>query len=173
MAINRLTRNKDPLFWSKHHPGLNCGSFALNLLKWYVPYGSWTDDGYDMDEREDWMHEMWENDCPMEDIEEFVLERDWEHILKDCPWLVPIESLDESAADDRIIAYRLYVKDEGGLLDDDFHFRVRINGFWFDKCGTEKIRFLGTEADEEPWESEDSDLIYTSSIKYAKFKELV
>ena len=70
MAINRLTRNKDPLFWSKHHPGLNCGSFALNLLKWYVPYGEWTDDGYDMDEREDWMHEMWENDYPMEDIED-------------------------------------------------------------------------------------------------------
>ena len=161
--ISGIRRNNDKSIWHDSPKRLNCGSFALDLLKWYVPC-------VNSDDREDYMNELWENDYSPEDIAEIIVEADWAWILEDCPWLEPIKDPSEAATHERVVSYRVYVNDDGGYLDDDFHFQVRINGFWFDKCGTEEIRFLGTETIYEPWESGDG-LVYTSTIKYAKVKE--
>lgn len=115
--------------------------------------------------------EMYEEGFSRESIMEAILELDQESILAECEWLEPI-LLSEAAPTDRLVAYRLFL-DENSLEDDeindDYHFRVRINGFWFEKCGEGPIQFLGTEVDELPWKTTEY-LVYDSDIKYFRFK---
>lgn len=160
--ISGIRRNTDPTIWRDSPKRYNCGSFALDLLRWYIPYE-------DEDDREEYMNELWENDYSTDEIADILAEADWDYILRDCPWLTPIEDPSEAADHERVIAYRTYVKEESWGLDEDFHFQVRINGFWFDKCGSEEIRFLGKDTQYGPWDS--GELVYTSATFYAKVKE--
>jgi hypothetical protein len=105
---------------------------------------------------------------------EIILERDWEFILKTCPWIRPIskENIDPK---DRVIAYRLMMeevepKEFDPDLNTDFHFRVLIDGEWWEKNGEGPIHLCDSFTDESPWEN--GSLVYDSLIKYAKFKEV-
>ena len=163
------TQNTNPQFWSNLHTECNCGSFALDVTSWFTPYDN--NDDYTNEMRNALIQEMYDEGYSKDDILDTVLELDKAEILEECPWLEVI-SLEEAEPQDRVIAYRLYIDSDSldcGELDDDYHFRVRINGFWFEKCGQDPIRFCGAAADEEPWETRY--LVYDSDIIYFRFKK--
>lgn len=185
MRFNELyQRNTTPTFWEEDNTMLhcNCGSYALNLTTWFVPYLSdreierMEDEDaylYDEYEREYYMTELIKNGHDRFDVMSIITEIDWEFILKACPWLVPITK-EEINDTDRIIAYRLMLEDVDPEdfdvdLHTDFHFRVRINGEWWEKNGGGPIHSCGTETDDFPWENDP--WVYDGVIKYAKFKE--
>ena len=92
--------------------------------------------------------------------------------MRACHWIEPVLK-DEICPEDRVVAYRLFLDEEAlerGEIDDDYHFRVRINGFWFEKCGQDPIRYCGDKIDEKPWQV-TSYLIYDSDVCYFRFKE--
>ena len=181
MELDKLyKRNSNPKLFEEKQDDTNCGSFALNVTKWYTPY--LTDDTdnddalwkYEEYEREQWVMEMLQEGYSREEIMEAVTERDFEFILKTCPWLVPI---DESEIDtkDRVIAYRLSLEitDEPEEFDmdeyGDFHFRVLIDGEWWEKNGAGQVHKVDCP-DAEIWEVDDW-LVYDGPIMYAKFVE--
>ena len=171
MVNKKYRLNKDPSFWQREEmEDCNCGSFALNIATWFAPYG--IDDYLTLDNRNAIFEEMMDEGCSRQDIMDAVLEFDQQAILKACPWVEPV-LLSEALPTDRLIAYRLSLDSdlfECGEIDDDYHFRVRINGFWFEKCGGGKIRFCGTFDDESPWYSTPY-LMYDSDVKYFRFKK--
>jgi hypothetical protein len=177
-------RNTRPDFWKtdKAEKSCNCGSFALNLTTWFAPYldESEIDDMDDVDayqysdnEREHLIEELLWEGYDREDIMDIILERDWQFILMTCPWLVPIQR-DDIDEKDRVIAYRLMLEETepdefDADLHTDFHFRVLIDGKWWEKNGNGPIHTCGDFADEAPWHCET--WMYDSGIKYAKFRE--
>ena len=183
MKYNELyKRNTFPEFWEEEEATeeCNCGSFALNLTTWFVPYldeheiDKLDDIGaeqYGCFERECYMEELLLEGYDREDVMDIIIERDWEFILKACPYLKTITK-EEINDTDRIIAYRLMLEECEPLEFDpdkhaDFHFRVRIGGTWYEKNGNGPIHSCGTFTDESPWHCET--WMYDSKIKYAKF----
>lgn len=153
-------------FWNRPQPDSNCGSFALGVEEWFYPYNC---EGDELEESRDRIIDyMSELGCTREEIMEALLIADTEVILQECPWVEQI-SLEEAEDSDRVVAYRVYYN-EYDPDDTDFHFRVRINGFWFEKCGEHPIRFCGTFADEEPWLGQ-ADILYDSEVCYFRFKK--
>ena len=167
--MSSYTLNKNTDFWKTHHDGCNCGSFALNTTTWFSPYGI---GDYTDEKRTSIIEEMMWEGYSREDIMDIILDMDVEAILEGCPWLESI-TLDEATAADRVVSYRLSFDEDAfecGEIDEDFHFRVRINGFWFEKCGSEPIRFCGIYKEEEIWKSSYS-LVYDSDVRYFRFKQ--
>lgn len=175
------TRNSDPNFWNVDRKNCNCGSFALDLTTWYNPYLSnqleermMPESAYTYETRHDLIEDLLDDDYSEEEIIEELLERDWEFILNSCPFLTPIQ-LEDAKDEDRVIAYRImidFVENRYGerfIEDMDFHFRVRMNGIWMEKCGAGPIKILGEDIEESPWRYPG--LLYRGPIKYAKFKE--
>lgn len=165
-------RTKDHSFWQEEQDCCNCGSFALDVTEWFCPYDN--DEQYTEDYRKSVITEMYEEGFSMEDIFEAILELDVEAILAACPWIEPID-LTDATPEDRVVAYRLSIDEEelaaADDVDDDFHFRVRIGGFWFEKCGCDPIRLCGTEAQTDPWVTSRY-IVYTGPIKYFRFKKV-
>ena len=183
MQIDQLyIRNSDPTLFEKDQANTNCGSFALNVTEWYTPYlidnDTSIDDGnlsyYTEMDRNDWAYELVQDGYSVQEVMEFLIEKDWEFILKSCPWLIPIHK-EEIVPTDRVIAYRLSLELPDKLSEfdleenGDFHFRVMIDGEWWEKNGGGPIHKV-EEMNEEPWEAEKW-LVYTGPIKYAKFRE--
>ena len=168
-------RNKDPKFWQENRENCNCGSFALNVTSWFVPYEVDEDDDEDpffANDRSVRIEELYNEGFDREQIMSILLEEDASFILSHCLWVEEVK-LEDTLPTDRVVSYRVCLDKDGfvdGDLDDDYHFRVRINGFWFEKCGATEIRFCGTEAEEEPWETTPS-LVYDSDIKYFRFRQ--
>ena len=163
-------RNTNPHFWKKARPNHNCGSFALDTPAWVMPYDN--DNEYTNEYRTSLILEMMDEGLDRETVMEVILLEDQISILGACHWIEPVLP-EEIKPEDRVIAYRLFLDEESferGVIDDDYHFRVRINGFWFEKCGQEEIRFCGTSAETEPWEV-TSYLRYDSDIIYFRFKK--
>ena len=177
------TKNIQPKFWAenKNNCRLNCGSFALGVDSWYSPYIDDDDDldadmwEYSYSDRKEWIEDMVYEGYDLYEIIEYVVERDFEFILKTCPWLEPIQKEDISN-EDRVIAYRISLNIPEERLefdadeDMDFHFRVQINGEWWEKNGSGSAHFVSNEIDEEPWENCEF-LIYDGAIKYARFRK--
>ncbi len=163
-------QNTNPTFWNSHHTNCNCGAFALNTTTWVSPYGN--DDDYTESARHDLIQEMLDEGFDREAIMDAILVLDQKAILRACHWIEPV-MVEDIRPEDKIVAYRLMLDSdafESGEIDDDYHFRVCINGFWFEKCGQDPIRFCGTDFDEEPWKATPY-LIYDSEICYFRFKE--
>lgn len=164
-------RITDPRFWQEPHEDCNCGSFALGVNTWFQPYDNGGE--YTFGAREALMREMWEEGHTREYIMDTIIELDQEEILRQCPWVEPV-LLQNTKPEDRIVAYRLSMdKDdfEMGEFDEDYHFRVRIDGAWFEKCGEDPIEFCGLCAEKTPWRA-GRFLTYDGKIKYFRFKEI-
>ena len=175
-------RNTNPKLYEEREFNTNCGSFALGVDEWYCPYVEDCDiDGYDSylwqyaeSERRDLMEELAREGYTAEEIMEAVIEKDFEFILKTCPWLEPIDE-DEIDLKDRVIAYRLSIDmPEDGYEfdaddDTDFHFRVLIDGEWWEKNGGGPVHLV--EEDEDDAWVVDEWLAYEGPIRYARFKE--
>ena len=196
MKINELyRRNKKPVFDLSigtdddidTNLKYNCGAFALDVDRWFCPYleeheldelneDDLHDDLYQFleSERDYTWEELYLQGCSRIETITCMLEQDWEFITRTCTWLKTIDK-SEIAPGDRVIAYRLHMadveKDEfNATYDTDFHFRVLIDGSWWEKTGQYPIHELGPEIDEEPWDC-GGGLVYEGPIKYAKFRK--
>ena len=170
MSVRKFfIRNHNPKFWRKERTDCNCGAFALDTPTWVSPYD--LDEQYTEQARQDLIQEMMDEGFDRETIMETILLADQEALLSACHWIEPVLK-EEIQPQDRVIAYRLMLESDAfheGEIDDDYHFRVRINGFWFEKCGQDPIRFCGTCADESPWQVTPY-LVYDSEVIYFRFK---
>lgn len=182
MQLDKIyKRNTNPNLYHEQECQHNCGSFALGVTGWYSPYI--TDDEVDEDselwqyvesERASWIRELVLEGYDRWDIMETVTYRDFEFILKTCPWLRPIKE-EEIDPKDRVIAYRLSLEipsepEEFDIEEcGDFHFRVLIGGEWWEKNGACSVHKV-INAYSENWEVDDW-LVYDGPIMYAKFVE--
>ena len=180
MELDKIyNRNTNPKLYQERAFHTNCGSFALGVNEWYCPYVEDCDiDSYDdylwqysESERRDWIESLVFDGIDKEDILEDVIEKDFEFILKTCPWLEPICE-DEIDGGDRVIAYRLSIDLSGGREefdaddDTDFHFRALIDGEWWEKNGGGEVHRV---EDPESWVV-DEWLEYEGPIRYARFR---
>jgi hypothetical protein len=183
VQLNTLyKRNTNPNLYIDQEDYQNCGSYALGVDRWYCPYLEIDEDVSNDDElwqyteyeRTNYVTELVLEGFDREEIMERLIERDFEFILKTCPWLVPIDE-DEISENDRVIAYRLSMeipdeREEFDMDEDtDFHFRLFINGEWWEKNGASPVHKV-VDSDSDIWEV-DEWLIYDGEIRYAKFRE--
>jgi hypothetical protein len=181
MELDKLyKRNTNPKLYEEEQMGTNCGSYALGVDRWYCPYLETDEDVSDDDElwqyteyeRANWITELVLEGFDREEIVARLIERDFEFILKTCPWLIPIDE-DEIDENDRVIAYRLSMgipdeREEFDMDEDtDFHFRLFINGEWWEKNGAGPVHKV-EYPDADIWEVDDW-LVYDGEIRYAKF----
>ena len=151
----------------------NCGGFALNVYDWICPYiqtddyaGPILDGMYTDDERMSYIIDLINEGWDREYIEEEILRYDVNFLLDEYPFLEPV-NLEDCAPSDFVIAYRIFInidEDLGVVEDEDFHFKIRINGFWFEKMGSDPVTLCQLDAD-EPWYVNDLTQ-YTSRIEY-------
>lgn len=176
---NMYKRNTNPKLYEEEQDVQNCGSFALGVDGWYCPYIEHLeideDDElwkYEEYERMHWMEELVTDGVEREEVMLDIIERDFEFILKTCPWLTPIDE-DEVYDGGRVIAYRLSmnVPNERSEFDadedTDFHFRVLIDGEWWEKNGAGPVHKVDYPENEN-WEVDDW-LVYDGPIRYARF----
>lgn len=156
----------------------NCGGFALSIYDWVCPYYRTDyDDDFKYDDDDDWDYTDVERDEIMEEdlhlgyskeqIEEDILWRDVNFLLNQYPFLY-LTKLEDCAPSDIVIAYRLFIQpdeDCSYIEDTDFHFRIRINNFWFEKMGSDDIKLCDANI-EDVWTSPTAQ--YTSRIVYFK-----
>lgn len=175
-------RNTNPKLYEEEQESQNCGSFALGVDGWYCPYiendEDVCEDGelwrYAEGERCDWIESLVAEGVEREEIMEDIIERDFEFILMTCPWLEAIQ-LEDIRKTDRVIAYRLClnIPDEREEFDmeecTDFHFRVMIDGKWWEKNGGGPVH----EVEDVYWDRWEVDdwLVYDGPVKYARFRE--
>jgi hypothetical protein len=130
---------------------------------------------YSESEREEYVYSLFQDGYSIEEVMKAIIERDFEFILKTCSWLAPIKK-EEINPTDKVIAYRLSIRpfedleDFDADADMDFHFRVLIDGEWWEKNGAGPVHKV-TDTNEEVWIVEDW-LEYRGPIKYARFKEV-
>lgn len=169
-------RNSNPNLFADKEQDTNCGSFALNVTEWYTPYvfepkeeELWK---YDEDERAQWVYDMLQDGYTIDEVMDCLIERDFEFVLKTCPWLEPIEE-EEIYDGGRVIAYRLSLQVPDDISefdmdeDGDFHFRVLIDGEWWEKNGAGPVKRV---EDPDVWEVDDW-LVYSGPIRYARFRD--
>lgn len=162
----------------------NCGGFALNECSWITP---WVSDDYD--DYDDLIYDdnnnifnlnyTYENGytnsyrkhliytlskhLSYDQITNIILENDADYLIKTYSYLQRCE-LENTNACDKIIAYRIFYKlDENNMvIDYDFHFKVRIDGCWYEKLGGNVIQY----ANLDDWDY--SELCYNSATIYFK-----
>lgn len=146
----------------------NCGGFALSTYDWLCPYA-------EKPEQDSWTERsriLYVEDRlgfePLEDITDEVVDLDANYLLRTYPFLKQV-NLSDCSKDDTVIAYRIFIDASDEYVEDtDFHFRVRHNGFWFEKMGTDDITICITDV-ENPWgDIEDEDIVYNSKVVYFK-----
>lgn len=150
----------------------NCGGFALDLPEIITPWKDGENVGYfeQYDYRQNLLVNLGEIYDDINEIYRHILIHDKAFLLKTYPQLKEISSK-EILKYKKVVAYRLFITytNDGIYLDSDFHFRVCVNGFWFEKCGQLPPR-LCENYNEEPWVccdiEEDDGLIYDSPIIY-------
>ena len=155
------TRQNTPL------SAYNCGGFALKTYDWVTPYTPDIEEHisyYTEEDREEYMLEL-ADECDDLEIGDCVVWRDADELCRKYPFLEVVH-LEDTVLTDRVIAYRVFVEIiDGRVWDTDFHFKVRENGFWFEKNGDGPVRLVDLDAD-KPWISFRDGLCYTSEIVY-------
>lgn len=159
----------------------NCGGLALRAYNWITPYNEdEEDEDYDdydpyTEADRECLMEDWLNDdgYSEEEVASKILVEDVKHLLKRFPFLEEVE-LEDTKNSDIVIAYRLFVRadkvDDNYIVDDtDFHFKVRYNGFWFEKLGGGRT-VMCELIPNDYWEYLDKDLVYDSDIVYFRDK---
>jgi len=98
-----------------------------------------------------------------------LAEYDWKNILKLFPVLKPIPTHTAADPQTEIIAYRVGLRlyEDSKELDEDFHFRVRRNGVWYEKQGTQTPHECYDQNIEGKWMTPNGDLEYNSCTYYA------
>lgn len=151
--------------WNITH---NCGSYALNSNIWITPFDE------DIDDRIEFIWDMLNSGLGLEETRDLILNLDCAYIrdnfnLKE----ISFKNFMALAPETEVIAYRIFLKvnipkdEEGEIdicdIDYDFHFRVRKEGRWVEKCGEEPIGFV-VDSENEEWDV--FPLTYSSQIRY-------
>lgn len=162
--MSEYTRNLDHHFWEQDQRHSNCGSYALNIQEWVYP-----DDEESLEDREDVMYNMWDATMDEDETANALAERDWSAILRLFSFLRPVDTHTAADPSKEVIAYRVGIayNEEEDYLDEDFHFRVRRNGVWYEKCGTMRPHECFNQDVEAEWATPNGDLIYNSRTYYA------
>lgn len=163
----------------------NCGGFALGLIEWVTPYVNCDKCEY---KKENLPITDWDELCDnceesryarLDFIEycidrydldaslQTIIESDAKMLMRKYNFL---QRVDATVCEkyEKIIAYRIGIKitEDSDEIEQDFHFRVKVNGKWYEKCGAGAI----TEADidnsniNQPWCV--ADFTYDSPIIY-------
>lgn len=172
----RTTKNMD-------YDAYNCGGFALNTFTWVLPfyrrededylsYTNWTEDELDncpvcdwTEERRIALMEQMLKHCSMEETRHRILQHDIECLLHKYPFLKQIKP-QEISPKNRLIAYRLYInynEDDKIITTQDFHFKVREKGVWYEKMGSypiKRCKLRSTEAWDYDTLCYDGEIIY-------------
>lgn len=162
--MNNYTRNRDLSFWDEERRHSNCGSFALNIQEWVIPC-----EEEERDYRDDMMYNYVDASDTIEEAADKLAEYDWKNILKLFPFLKPIPTHTAADPQTEIIAYRVGLRlyEDSKELDEDFHFRVRRNGVWYEKQGTQTPHECYDQNIEGKWMTPNGDLEYNSCTYYA------
>ena len=164
------------------HPRLedyNCGGFALLTFTWVVPYYDELDaddfslsdmEGdevldflrdcddsryYNYDNRSKIIGYLYEYD--RDALFKTVIQYDTKFLLHTFPFLKCAETIEDASLP--LIAYRLGSMD---LYDLDFHFKVEVDGIWYEKQGRMPIQ----ETTQDDWGSREDEVYYTGPIVY-------
>lgn len=156
----------------------NCGGYVLDRCEWVAPFADntfvnrLTMDSYTGAAREDLIWDLWDQGYSREEIMQVIIDKDADFLVREYP-LREVDYTGDPAVE--LIAYRLCFpsEDEMGSTDldldsldsFDYHFRIRRNGIWYEKCGKAEPR----ECDDwrpERWGARDDRLTYDGPIKY-------
>ena len=163
----------------------NCGGFALGLIEWVTPYISCNNCVYvkenlpitDWDElcdsceesqyaRLDYI-EYCIDSCGLDTALQIIIKSDVRMLVNKYPFLQRIDASD-CIKYNKIIAYRIGVNifEDSDEIEQDFHFRVKINGKWYEKCGAGAIKEININESSinQPWQV--ADFVYNSPIIY-------
>ena len=163
----------------------NCGGLALGLIEWVTPYVNCDNCKY---KKEDLLITDWDELCEsceesryarLDFIEycidkydldtslQIITESDAKMLMHKYDFLQRIDATDCDKYN-KVIAYRIGIKifEDSDEIEQDFHFRVKINGKWYEKCGTSAIKEIDTNDSDlnKPWYI--ADFIYDSPIIY-------
>lgn len=156
------TRNEG----NTHYADYNCGGWALKTFSWFVPYRSASD-------RYDYLYCFYDEKNLMYQLEDQFLWEDVEYMLNTFDNLRIIDCLEEVDNSATVIAYRVGVFEEEDEEEwgYDFHFRVRRNGRWTEKCGAGRIREVSEDQIFEDWFNSIEDFCYSSDLILFELKE--
>lgn len=158
----------------------NCGGFALKKEKWITPFSlnRFEETEWNICKRTDCINDLLSVPMMHQDRLALIVRQDVEYLLRNYPELELVSLLD-CERNDRVIAYRIGMPrniNKATMADCDFHFRVRILGHWYEKCGEEAPRRCSDDVWTN-WESDDvlgqdGDLSYDSEIFFFRYQEL-
>lgn len=153
--------NRDPNYFNEECMRANCGSFAFNIREWYSP-----DECFDQDDLELAAQLIDDEGLDETDVIHLLFDRNVEQIHQDFE-LEDADNKDYPLKDnEELIAFRMCINKT--FYDDelvvDYHFRVKREGKWMEKCGTGPVRTI-EDYNEDPW-SCGEDLIYWGPIAY-------
>lgn len=149
------TRNSNPKYWDSYRENANCGSFALDIK------GSWFEFGEEWDSK---IYKLFDEGFDERAVESEMLEWAASRILSTCKWVESVDSPDDVTPNEDLIAFRVGITKQ----DNDFHFRVRKNGQWFEKNGSGNVKPIKVWDIKNTWYGPD--IMYNSDIKFFKFK---
>lgn len=156
----RFETNRDPNYFQDNRYHTNCGSFAFNICDWYGPDGS-----FDEDDTTLAVELADEYDMSDIDILETLFERNVEQIHLDFD-VIDVDKDYKPKEGEDLVAFRMCVNRT--FYDDelivDYHFRVKRNGKWLEKCGSGPVKEV-VNYNEEPWLISE-ELIYWGPIAY-------
>ena len=114
------------------------------------------------------MYDVWDATMDVDETADTLAERDWDALLRMFSFLRPVDAPCEDLTKE-VVAYRVGIAydEESDQLDEDFHFRVRRNGVWYEKQGTLRPHECVNQSIEDPWMTPMGDLEYNSKIYYA------
>lgn len=139
----------------------NCGGFALGTYKWFNPF-----DG-DYDDRADRiaLELVGASDFDRYRFQKQLFDNEVDYIQKHCSYLKPIKNLRFIPKTATIVAYRngVFWDEEFEGYQYDFHFKVRSNNQWFEKCGRNEVRCCELMP-RSVWDTGTT--IYNSPIQY-------
>lgn len=153
--------NRDPNYFNEECMHANCGSFAFNIREWYCP-----DECFDQDDLELAAQLIDDEGLDETDVIRLLFDRNVEQIHQDFE-LKDVDNKDYPLKDnEELIAFRMCINRT--FYDDelvvDYHFRVKREGKWMEKCGIGRVRTI-EDYNEDPW-VEGEDLIYWGPIAY-------
>lgn len=157
------TKNNNPKYFIENPLEGNCGSFALNIKEWYLS-------DRDFDNTSIVCTMLEEEGYNVEEALDYLTSINVQQILDDFGSDIRvITNKDDINKGEELIAYRIGIFEEEDFpfIDTDFHFKVKRNGIWMEKCGSTEVKFCELEEDEE-WHNNSGDLYNGPIVFLAK-----
>lgn len=153
-------KNNDPNYFTENRWLTNCGSYALNIKERYCP-----DEAFALEDYE-YAYELVEmENFSEEEAIQIMLERNVEQIKEDFDFLEPCNKDYVLKDGEELIAFRMCLgRTFDEELNTDYHFRVKREGKWMEKCGMGEVQEV-KNYNEDPWIISE-ELIYWGPIAY-------